>query len=1401
MRTIAELKAEAVSLGMDDSQIASYVVSQQKVDRDERAAERDLEREKLAAEERTNARDHELRLIQLRAQNPSVPNIDGASLPKLPLLYDGDDINSFFIRFERIAELLNIDPNTYAVRLGTLLTGKAVNIYAALPIDTIKDYNLLKSALLHGFNKTPENYRLEFRSLKVSPGETYEQFCSQLGRCLDNWLRSNNVTSTYESLRDFIIYDQFMASVSPDIRLFIKERNATALPEVVKLADNWSMARGGRIKRPADSKPKTKINDPKSDSSNARKPRDYSNVKCHGCGEMGHIKPKCPKNPLSYANANSNFKSSNVRVNFCLDDTTPREFMSCGTVNGSRVSTILRDTGCSCIIVADEILPDHDNPLRYAKIFDFLGRENSFPVVKCYIRCPFYDGWAEVVKAPLKFCSVLIGNVKGASKVFKNLNDKDTDQSVHAITRSSRKSKPLHPLKLPSLDPLQCSPEEFANLQESCPSLLDVRTKSITGESVAMKDNSAYKFVKLNNLYYRECVDSKTKSNIGNKALIVPSECRSTILSLAHESPLAGHFSNRKTEMRVRETFFWPGMGVDIKNYCKSCDRCQRLSPKGRVKNVPLMKMPIITEPFSRVAIDLVGPLSPTSSAGHRYVLTLIDFATGWSEAIALKDIDTIAVSEALLEIFSRVGIPKEILSDRGPQFTSQLMGELHRLLGVKPIFTSPYHPSGNGRIERVHSTLKSCLRKLCMDKPTDWHRYLVPTMFALREIPSDRSGFSAFELLYGRKVRGPLTVLRDLWEDSDLPDSERTQFQYVIELRDKLDKTAQLAAQNSEISATKFKSYFDLKSQDRQFAVGDEVLILLPDNTHKLLMAWSGPYKVIERRNRVNYLIDKDGIPKLFHANLLKRYIRRATVGLAYVMDEVSTMSSPLNSDPLSVCQCCVVEDYDSDCTNPVLEYNDLNEGIPTLDTTESGAPQFSNHLDLDHRTRLLNLIGNYSDVFTPIPGCTSAVVHDICLTTTEPFRAKVYPIPINLQPHFEEEVDKLLALGIIRPSNSPFRSPTVMVKKSCGSYRMTTDFRALNAVTEFHAEPACSLEEDLHKFATCNYFSELDLSKAYYQICLTERSKPLTAFATHRGLMEYNRLPFGLVTACATYARLMRVVLADLKGVTFYFDNVLIYSDSFSDHLKSLEQVLQRLKIHNLTVQPSKCHFGFKSLEYLGFIIGEGNLKPVPDKLDAIINLDPPTKVKPLRSFLGLVSFYRKFIHNLADMTAPMSDMLRKGVSEPLKWSETAVHNFNKLKSCLLSEPVLKLPDTSLTFVLRTDASNFGLGAILLQYHDDLPFPVSYASRKLLDREKRYSAIERECLSIVFGVDKFRYYLLGKEFLLEVDHRPLIYLNKLKGSNARLMRWALCLQPYRFRIVYVPGKDNLGADLLSRS
>ncbi|XP_069988596.1 uncharacterized protein [Penaeus vannamei] len=898
------------------------------------AEELGLKGNDIAEKERVKL-EHELQMARLNNSDSSLNPVlfDGASRPSLPVFKDGEDITSYLIRFERIANLLNFKEETYAIRLGNL-------------------------------------------------------------------------------------------------RVFVKEHNVSSLTDAVSLSDNWSSAHSAyprsyqsseQGKRSVAPKPQTPV------QSALR--RDFSSVKCHGCGDIGHIRSRCPKNPLAYKQYHP---ITTHKVGFCLSERENSKIMTAGTVNGAWVSTVLRDTGCTCVIVSHKVLPDVDlSRADLVGIEDYLGRVDYFPKTKCYLNCPYFKGWIDVVRAPIKFCSVLIGNVPGVYSPKLSPDSEVTERSnvpldySCAIQTRSSKVKRVHPLVLQEIEPLKVTPKDFAKLQAKCHSLTKFWEKVKSEEHDKMRDGTVFKFEQINGLLYRTCVASKHCERVGKSSLVVPSKCRAIILAVGHESPLAGHFSHRKSEMRIRDHFYWPNMGAEIRDFCKSCDKCQRMSSRGRVRPVPLKPMLILTEPFSLVSIDLVGPISPPSSEGHRYILTLIDFATGFPEALPLKGIDSISVAEALMVIFSRVGIPREILSDRGRQFVSQLLGELHKLLGVKPLFTTPYHPSGNGRVERFHATLKASLRKLCSDKPREWHRYLVPTLFAMREIPSDRTGFSAFELLYGRTVRGPLSVLRDLWEDITMRDDVRSSFQYVIELKDKLEECAKIAAQNAEISSSKFKSYFDLKSQDRKFSPGEEVLVLLPDNQNKLLMSWSGPYTVLECRNKVNYLIDEGGKQKLLHANLLKKYHRRATSSQPNVMDEETEQKSDIDS-----------------------------------------------------------VIAEFVDVFSLTPGCTNTLEHDIEVNTTERIKSKVYPIPIHLKPHFEDEVDQLLEQGIIQLSSSPHSSPVVMVKKSDGSYRMAIDYRAVNSVTNFHAEPACTMEEDLYKFSGCNYFSELDLTKAYYQV-----------------------------------------------------------------------------------------------------------------------------------------------------------------------------------------------------------------------------------------------------------------------------------------------------------------------------
>ena len=1149
---------------------------------------------------------------------------------------------------------------------------------------------------------------------------------------------------------------------------------------------------------------------------------DTSRIQCFHCKEFGHVRTSCPilknipvKKEFTHNLVCDDDEDSNcdedaaIAVQFCFGDITPRKYLVTGTVNGQHVSTIWRDSGCSAVLVSPNLFPNLD-PAGCPKrtVYDYLGRPSIFPVVRIYLKCIFFDGFTDAIVAPLKFCSVLLGNIpnvcdsaevpsKETSSVVPSVEQVGSSVGsfgpsipVQAVETRASKARAVHPLKVPKIETLKLDSSKFKQLQNSCNSLQECRSNFEKGV-VSISKHRTFNFEKIGGLLYRKCLTSKISNEIGQLALVIPSLCRDVVLKTAHESILSGHFSFRKTEAKVREDFFWPGISRDIRLFCKSCDICQRTGAKGRVPRVPMIKMPLISEPFYRVSIDLVGPLSPPSSEGHKYILTLIDSATSFPEACALKNIDSISVAEALLGIFSRVGIPHEIHSDLGTQFTSELMKEFHRLLSIQPLFNTPYHPMGTGRIERLHSTLKSILRKLCSQQPREWHRYLIPTLFALREMPSDRTGYSAFELLYGRRVRGPLSVLRGLWEEADLPTERRTVYEYVLDLKTKLSESAELAAEASKLSVTKYKQYFDRSARKREFEVGEEALLLLPDSSHKLLVSWRGPYKILERRNKVDYLISQNDKPKLFHINLLKKYHRRTSSTTADGIDE--TVSEPSKNVPfLPVNNCVIREEGDGEGEIVTVGSQDCEGDLDEVIICSSLAPsQVSQVTDILHK---------YKSVISNKPGCTEALMHEIKVKSETIIRPKQYPIPAHLQSHFEAEVDSLLEMGIIRPSNSPHSSPRLLVRKPDGSHRLAIDFRYLNAISEFDAEPAPSLETELHKFSSSKYFSQLDICKAYYQILMHPESIKYTAFPSHRGLMEFVRMAFGLVTACSTYMRLMRKLLDGMEHVSFYFDNILIFTDSWDEHLVVLEMVFQRLREFNLTVKPSKCSVGFNSVEYLGFEIGNSELKPRYDRLQGIRNIPLPDTKTQLRSFLGCCQFYAKFVPNFANLSAPLTDMLKKGVKEPLYWSIPARDSFASLKEKLASPPILKLPELSKPFVLRTDASIGGVGGVLLQYYDDVPHPVAFASKKLSDCQKKYSTVERELLAIIFSVSKFRYYLLGRTFILEVDHQPLVHLSKFKGDNSRLMRWALILQSYSFRIVYIPGKENVGGDMLSR-
>lgn len=316
---------------------------------------------------------------------------------------------------------------------------------------------------------------------------------------------------------------------------------------------------------------------------------------------------------------------------------------------------------------------------------------------------------------------------------------------------------------------------------------------------------------------------------------------------------MTGYLGSSRTAYKVKSEFYWPGVQADVRRYCRSCDICQRTTPKGRTTKVPLGEMPLIDVPFQREAVDLIGPIQPATDLSNRYILTLVDFATRYPEAVALKGIETEKVAEALIDIFCRIGVPKEMLTDQGTQFTSELMAETSRLLSFRPLTTTHYHPMCNGLVERFNGTLKQILRRLCTERPKDWDKYISAALFAYRDATQESLGFSPFELVYGRTVRGPIRILRELWTKEVNDPEVRTTYQYIVDLKQRLESTCTMAKETLEKATQRYRVNYNKRAKKRDMNVGEKVLVLLPTSSNKLLLQWRGPYEILEKVGNVD--------------------------------------------------------------------------------------------------------------------------------------------------------------------------------------------------------------------------------------------------------------------------------------------------------------------------------------------------------------------------------------------------------------------------------------------------------------------------------------------------------------------------------------------------------------------
>ena len=439
---------------------------------------------------------------------------------------------------------------------------------------------------------------------------------------------------------------------------------------------------------------------------------------------------------------------------------------------------------------------------------------------------------------------------------------------------------------------------------------------------------------------------------------------------------------------------------------------------------------------------------------------------------------------------------------------------------------------------------------------------------------------------------------------------------------------------------------------------------------------------------------------------------------------------------------------------------------------------------------------------------GETDLIQLSIDTGEASPIKQPARRMPYAARQEVARHIQKMQEANIIQPSSSPWSSPIVLVKKKDGTLRFCVDYRRLNSVTKADTFPLPRMDDILDQLGNCKFFSTLDLKSGYWQIRVHPDSQEKTAFVTHQGLYEFSVMPFGLMNAPAVFQRLMQQVVMGLNPeagpdyVAVYLDDILVFSKSLEEHRNHLKQLFKRIEVVGLKLNPKKCSFACQRVEYLGHVITAQGLKPNPDRIEAVKQYKVPRDIHTVRQFLGLASFYRRFVPGFARIASPLHELTKKGVS--FRWTEACQTAFDQLKDKLVEAPVLAYPNFNEKFTLETDASVHGLGAILSQFQEDKRFhPVAYASRALSDQEKRYAITELETLAVVWAMSHFHCYLYGHDVTVLTDHSAVKAVLCNPGGSSKHARWWTRVYGAGIRnvdIIYRAGRDNANADALSR-
>ena len=1357
--------------------------------------------------------------------------------------YDPED---YFRLFEETAEHLNWPEEQWIWLIKPKLSGKAAKVIRHL--DNANNYDQVKKAILDSFSITEEGYRQNFRNSCKSFHQTFLEFASEKLRAFKRWLKCANVTS-FDELVNLMVTEEFKRKLPQNIMLHIEDRQEKDLLKAASIADSYYLIHKQSFKsnpgkraegyvKPVSEKPPMRSDD------NARgaSRKEY----CSYCKREGHNisncpEPRCKVSDLFRSRFTSpnvpNVKSQNAKIkpvsHTAVTNPTPeskpvahvatvgmaeafQDYIFEGHIslkeNQKKVPIkILRDTAGGVSLLQYSALQGLDEQFtgEHVNVLDLTG-PSSTPLANVYLDCPVAKGNVKVgiryKEFPVEGIHLLLGNDLAGKLVVPNLivcktpqteNEKEEIVPVTVVTRGQSK-KPEKEVKVDKLVEQVMNRDELVKAQQADDSLTSLHELAVDKTEV-VKSPCFYYDNGLLMRFYRPAKFSPSDTWSEKRQIVVPTSVRSYILEFAHDGP-GGHLGIYKTLYKISDKFYWPHLKDSVKEYIRTCHVCQVVGkPNQAIPKAPLQPIVIPEEPFSKIIIDCVGPLNKTKG-GKQYLLTLMCTTTRYPEAIPLRNISTKTIVKALLKYFTNFGIPKEIQSDRGSNFTSDLFRGILRELGVKQTLSSAYHPESQGALERWHQTLKSMLKKFCAESTLDWDEGVNYLVFAIREAPQESLGFSPFEMVYGRQLRGPLALVTDEWLKSPGVEQTLTAEKYMERLKNILSSVRKVANENFKKAQDVMKDNFDTRNKvkARKFNVGDLVLAYFPIVGSPLQSKFHGPYKVVKNVNNNSYIIetpDRKKSTQLIHLNLLKKYHPRP--------------SAPGYRDSINVNLTVKVENPSQGVRSRDGIENGMigeTEAIVTTDILGNNSYILSNlhtifnHLTPSQSLELRDLLNLHKDLFSDHPKRCALLQHDVDLVPgTVPIRQHAYRMSPARKEALRSEVTYLLKNGYAEPSKSPWASPCLLVPKEDGSTRMCTDYRQVNSKTIKDSYPLPRLDDIIDSIGEAKFVTKIDLLKGYYQIELTDKAKVISAFITPFGLFQYKVMPFGMTNAPSTFQRLINEIIRDLEGVFAYLDDIVVISDTWEEHLRRLSLLLARLTKANLTVNLKKSDFGKGTVCYLGHIVGNGQVRPKLANVEAILNYPVPDSKKSLRRFLGMVSYYRKFCKNFASVAAPLHNLTSSKSS--YVWDHSCQLAFEQLKYFLTNDPILKSPDFNKSFSLQIDACDVGAGGVLLQESNGLLHPVSYTSNKFAKHQLSYSTIEKELLALILAVRKFDYYIHNAVVTdVFTDHQPLRFLEQNRGTNQRLLRWSLLLQQYNLKIHHIKGVENRIADALSR-